>query len=262
MREKGREKGRREVITLDFLASLFLMSTRAGRLSHSQHIKQRLVRLLYQPLRAKVETASSTLSPNPYDGCQGRTTHRRFLDAASYTYQDLKKEYLKRLHDIHPDKLNQEKKDKDGNQKKQYPHHSVGELVDAWNDYEALERTMRTSIQDKDSTRSVQHDFTLFGVGCSFADSKQEQEMRSDFMDQACQGWISNGQIPERLEDKNEVVGNSSSSVAAAKHDASLLQEDWFVEEEENHGKQEKDRNSKTPPPSLVDNSALSRKQR
>jgi hypothetical protein len=43
------------------------------------------------------------------------------------------------------------------------------------------------------------HDnFTMFGVGCSFADSPEESARRAEIMDQACRGWFPSGSIPAR----------------------------------------------------------------
>ena len=44
---------------------------------------------------------------------------------------------------------------------------------------------------------SVQNNFTMFGVGCSFSDSPTEQMHRTEIMDQASRGWFSSGQLSE-----------------------------------------------------------------
>jgi hypothetical protein len=48
--------------------------------------------------------------------------------------------------------------------------------------------------------------FTMFGVGCSFADSPEESARRAAIMDQACRGWFPFGSIPARRRDGVGVV--------------------------------------------------------
>ena len=64
------------------------MTTRAAAAATSQRAKHKLVNLLYK----------SRLSGKGTDAHRG-------LDAASYTYTDLRNEYLKRVQLIHPDKV-------------------------------------------------------------------------------------------------------------------------------------------------------------
>lgn len=192
-------------------------------LSNSHRVKQRLVRLLFRHKYAS----------------KGRSAHHIVVDDASF--QDLKKEYLKRLHAIHPDKhsltfdsLTHKESNRD-----------VSELVDAWSAYEKLEKNVFLKTQNDNCNRMVQSDFIRFGVGCSFADSPKETMMRSEIMDQASQGWFSYGKLTEKISD-NDISRSETSS-----KNTSLIQDDWFIEEEKEE-KKEKSQSRPTRKPSLL----------
>lgn len=68
--------------------------------------------------------------------------------------------------------------------------------------------------------------FTMFGVGCSFSDSPEEQQRRAEITDQACRGWFSGGQIAEVSTITNKVRDVSNSTV-------SLVDDDWFISTED-----------------------------
>ena len=65
-------------------------------------------------------------------------------------------------------------------------------MQSAWAEYEKLAKMMT-----KVGSGSSDADFTLFGVGCSFSDSPEEQRKRSEIMDEACRGWFTAGAISE-----------------------------------------------------------------
>ena len=197
------------------------MSTRAGVLSNSHRVKERLVRLLF----------------GHEDASRRRIAHRPVVDNASF--QDLKKEYLKRLHAIHPDK---QSLNFDSSTEKE-SNRDVSELVDAWSAYEKLEKNLFLETQNEKHNRMVQRDFITFGVGCSFADSPEESMMRAEIMDQASQGWFTNGKLTA------SILDNGTSSFKS-----SLIQDDWFIEEEEEEEEEEeKNRFGPTRKPSLID---------
>lgn len=100
------------------------------------------------------------------------------------TYRALKKAYLARLHDLHPDKAEDAETGK----------RQFVELQTAWMVYERMSRTYRQASADRDGAEG---DFTMFGVGCSFADNDQERKLRTEIMDQACRGWFSSGLLQE-----------------------------------------------------------------
>jgi hypothetical protein len=48
---------------------------------------------------------------------------------------------------------------------------------------------------DSNNSNDDDANFTLFGVGCSFADNDQERQLRIQIMDQAARGWLTCGEI-------------------------------------------------------------------
>merc|ERR1719491_309440 len=64
------------------------------------------------------------------------------------------------------------------------------ELVNAWEAYEKIAKPIRKNKNAEEAN------FTMFGVGCSFADSPSERDYRTKIMDQACRGWFSSGSLP------------------------------------------------------------------
>jgi len=100
---------------------------------------------------------------------------------------------------MHPDKLQHNQK-----QNKEDVHIQFIELKNAWEEYHASVRIVQRKSNDK-SIQSLDNnddyleedgdEFTLFGVGCSFADSQTERDLRNKIMDQASRGWFSSGSI-------------------------------------------------------------------
>jgi len=108
-------------------------------------------------------------------------------ETSSLPYTKLKELYLDKLHRIHPDKH----PTKQG-------HDAFVELQSAWEAYGCLSKSGR-----RIKGNCKEGSFTMFGVGCSFSDSPLEQDLRRDFTDQACQGFIPNIAIPQHTSSKS-----------------------------------------------------------
>lgn len=221
------------------------MTTRAASAAITQRAKQSLVNILFKSDYAR----------------KGPQAHRK-LDAASYSYTDLKDAYLKRIHCIHPDKCTSNAKDIDQNNinqdtlikggswndniydwegirsktKKEYSlHDAFIELQDAWKKYDKVVKSMQQG-QSESEMRGVQEDFTLFGVGCSFADNVEERDLRSQFMDQACRGWLKAGEITElSVHDENVTLAVDKQMLSSEDEKVSLIDEEMFVANDEKH---------------------------
>ncbi len=175
------------------------------RAAYSGQAKQKIVRLLFGPKYAR----------------KGPEAHRK-LDASIYSFVDLKKAYLSRVQEIHPDKMR-----KTGTEWEKMKH-SFQELQDAWKNYEELARAMKTVGNADDSEAN----FTMFGVGCSFADSDAEKELRSEIMDQAGRGWFSSGLLAE-----STAASRNGSSNYMKIRQVSLLDENLFTDVTKNTDK-------------------------
>lgn len=187
------------------------MSTGAARATTSRDVKQKLVNLLF---RQKYNRT-------------GPEGHKR-LDFSIYSYDDLRREYLKRLQVIHPDKTNSHSdrnSDSDtrrqcqcqfGNQQRQKNEDTVyskeeskkefQELQNTWDRYEELTKSMNKVIQGDGATAN----FTQFGVGCSFSDNEEERALRNEITDQACRGWFTSGLVSSgvSVENNNQDEGD------------------------------------------------------
>ncbi|GFH52875.1 hypothetical protein CTEN210_09351 [Chaetoceros tenuissimus] len=173
-------------------------NSRAGALASSQLVKKRLVKILFHKDNSR----------------KGREAHKK-LDYASYSYDDLRKAYIQKVQLLHPDTAKQtissatEQKAYDNlnwrdvqdtidQSKTSNDHDDFIELQEAWNAYEKNAKSMKKGMRDK-----APSNFTMFGVGCSFSDSAEEQKLRADIMDQACRGWFTSGQIGEESLDES-----------------------------------------------------------
>ncbi len=185
---------------------------RAASASNSKKVKQRLVQILFGKKYTK----------------QGREAHRH-LDYATYTYEELRKAYFEQVQLLHPDKnaskmlsenetlkisrLDSPMEPIEGNWKDvedtlkrhnaRNKHEEFIDLQEAWEDYHGLSKAI------KKGCKTVEGDFTMFGVGCSFSDSPAEQRRRSEIMDQAGRGWFSAGQLAEVCPENDSVKTNS-----------------------------------------------------
>jgi hypothetical protein len=175
--------------------------TRAGSAAFSRRAKEEIVRVLF-----------------------GR--HQQIKpDGTSYTYSELRRAYLSRIQEIHPDKHKAKKftsslptphrslssssslstavaSQNTTNDMEQY-NRQFTELQQAWDSYEKLVKSLKKDMVGKDSdddridTTAYDANFTLFGVGCSFSDSDAERNLRNKITDQACRGWFSSGALAE-----------------------------------------------------------------
>jgi len=162
------------------------MTTRAGMAFSSHRAKQNLMKLLFE---------NNTMVSTP-------------------SYSKLRSAYLEKLQELHPDKYY-------ANENLQNPHYykdsttnqeSINsniqndgklkrkalfvELQDAWDQYSHILK-QQPKFSNHNKKNNVDADFTMFGVGCSFADSPEEQKYRSEIMDQASRGWFSAGALSE-----------------------------------------------------------------
>lgn len=187
----------------------------------SRGVKQKLVHLLF---RQKYKRT-------------GPESHK-LLDFSIYSYDDLRKEYLKRLHLIHPDKhkiataattnvMTTSVRNNNSNNKNSHSNieelkKEFRELQSTWDKYEELTKSMMNS---NNGTGRTEANFTKFGVGCSFSDSDEERALRDEITDQACRGWFSSGLITSS--DGSTSTTNNYSVKTKKK---SLIDDNMFVE--------------------------------
>mmetsp|Transcript_37529 Transcript_37529/g.78955 ORF Transcript_37529/g.78955 Transcript_37529/m.78955 type:complete len:140 (+) Transcript_37529:388-807(+) len=106
---------------------------------------------------------------------------RRLLDLErNATHDEIKRNYLRRAIELHPDSH--------GGESDQFI-----ELQSAWERYE---HTVKPSLQG-DGPGS----FTKFGVGCSFTDSSEERDERQTIMDMAAYGVLPRAPLPPSAKD-------------------------------------------------------------
>lgn len=194
-----------------------MSSTRAASAASSRRAKQRLVQFLFG---------------KKYSG-KGREAHKK-LDHASYSFDDLRAAFLERVHEIHPDKRrgNITETDTSG-------HHEFVELQSAWAEYEKLAKMMT-----KVGSGSSDANFTLFGVGCSFSDSEEERDKRSQIADEAARGYFISGIITETAPSSSESGGSSDGPM----RETSIVDDDLFVSiSDDQNSKEQKDDSSIKP---------------
>ena len=206
-----------------------------------------------------------------------------------HSYSQLRAQYLKKVHAMHPDKIahkntttttaadtNSTKEDKqsdDNNHNGRNFHLEFIELKNAWEEYHTSVRIIRgnkirSSPSDNYNYKQQQGDvfweedeeednFTMFGVGCSFADSPTERDLRNDIMDQACRGWFSSGSIAHHLtsidnngdeygktqllasndgDDTNGVGGDTDTTIPQEQHGPIKLSDDDMFVRGDNEG--------------------------
>lgn len=151
------------------------------------------------------------------------------LDHSIYTHSQLRAAYLERIQELHPDKrrnvLQQQQQQLPGQRDEASDEFIL--LREAWNRYEELAKELT-----KVNNGSREADFTMFGVGCSFADNDAEREKRSEITDQACRGWFSAGELG--VGDTND----SKRKMTETKQHGSLLDENMFVVEDKSDASQ------------------------
>ena len=179
--------------------------TRAARAATSRQVKQELVRLLFGKQYSR----------------KGPEAHK-MLDYSIYSYSDLRKAYLGRIQEIHPDKA-RSNKDLTATMTHESIKEEFHDLQNAWDKYEEMASEMK-KVGDGDKEDS---NFTMFGVGCSFSDSEAERALRNEITDQACRGWFSSGEIAAT----STFTSNSSASNGMRNaQTTSLLHDDMFEE--------------------------------
>lgn len=226
------------------------MSGRATSAFLSRRAKENLVRILFptekESVRRKAHLPKSV----------SRT-------APPYSYRDLRSAYLRRLQDLHPDKhATTTDKNNTGNDtkvkgtgdeyrndRKRRQHDQFVTLQSAWDEYEKVVKLMhgaqKNSLRWLDEynadnggshrRREVDADpnFTMFGVGCSFADSPEERDRRNKIMDQASHGFFYSGLIPQNGSFQNEsAVSHGKVKEEGQEHDhplVSLVDDDMFI---------------------------------
>jgi hypothetical protein len=212
---------------LKFHRTMSNEASRAATAAISRDVKQKLVKLLFRE-----NTYSRT-------GCSKRNEH---LNLSGYSYEDLRRAYLKRLQVIHPDKINAnssidmnrrqsfknqqyEKNNVDPLHSKEELKREFQELQSTWDRYEELSKSMMKVIQGDGATAN----FTKFGVGCSFSDNEEEKALRNEITDQACRGWFSSGLVSSGLSTEND--GNRERDGQSSKQ-KSLIDDSMFVQAE------------------------------
>ena len=165
------------------------------------------------------------------------STNSTGTNVKRHTYSQLRSAYLDKVHSMHPDKLQHNQI-----QNKEDVHIQFIELKNAWEEYHASVRIVQRKSNDK-SIQSLNNDnddddyweeegddFTLFGVGCSFADSQAERDLRNKIMDQASRGWFSSGSISVANRDRD---GDSKDESYDTKQHATTLSQlsdyDMFI---------------------------------
>ena len=162
------------------------------------------------------------------------------MDPSNFNYEDLRKEYLKRLQVIHPDKINvnsidvdrlqserqRDPENLDSLRSKEDLKKEFQELQSTWDRYEELSKSMMKVVQGDGATAN----FTKFGVGCSFSDNDEERALRNEITDQACRGWFSSGLVSSGISaNSNDERDNGNSKGNIASNRKSLIDDSMFV---------------------------------
>ena len=177
------------------------MSNRVTSAIGSRRARENLVRLLFQKSKK-----------DQIDAHAGAIDHRR-----RHSYSQLRAAYIELVHTIHPDKFAFYNDDEG----KEECQRKFVELQSAWEEYHASVREVRRDRPrnidrrsrmsgdnndeknddafDDDSLNNVEDEnFTMFGVGCSFADTPDERDRRDKIMEQASRGWFPSASLSFR----------------------------------------------------------------
>ena len=208
------------------------MSTRTTSAIRSRKARESLIRLLFQRQDNFDDTgklgsaATSSMSQHqPHRHCQRRSqdsdgaipTGANIDDQRRHSYSQLRAAYLEKVHAMHPDKISASHKDALSSKDS---HMQFIELKNAWEEYHASVRMAQRRYDDSSSERNKnnsqnneweeEENFTMFGVGCSFADSPEERDLRFEITDQACRGWFPSGTISYPESDSQKFNSNPS----------------------------------------------------
>ena len=175
------------------------MSNRVTSEIGSRRARENLVRILFQHLKK--------------DQFDDRLQRRR------HSYSQLRAAYIDLVHTIHPDKLAAFHDDEERTRKEERQQKFV-ELQTAWEQYHASVREVLRDVRSRmsgdnknDDDRTFGDDsscaiddanFTMFGVGCSFADTPDERDRRDKIMEQASRGWFPSASLSFSAEGKGE----------------------------------------------------------
>ena len=187
------------------------MSTRVTSSIAPRRAREKLIRLLFP---SSSDTCIVENNRQSYDRCQ---TQNDAISADAcrrrHSYSQLRAAYIQQVHALHPDKIahrrmrieneGQLNAEENANNNDKEAHLKFIELKSAWEEYDA---SMRVFGQDKDGANNklnsteyhgcdLENYFTMFGVGCSFADSPEERDLRNEIMEQACKGWFPSGSL-------------------------------------------------------------------
>ena len=206
------------------------MSTRAGSATASLRAKQNLVRLLFPNTNATTTSSSqggqfilSQSSSSSSSSSLSSSSSSMDTTAAALSYSDLRTAYLQKVQELHPDKhycTNHSPSwssfgvTSSSKTETQYPplRKSLFQQVqEAWKLYESFAKNSNqcllssskhkpsgnemTASTEQQSQTAFDANFTMFGVGCSFADNEQERQYRNYIMDQAARGYFTTGEI-------------------------------------------------------------------
>ena len=254
------------------------MSSRVTSAIASRKARENLVRLLFPQdhfvdSRRRPKTCAPSTSPVEHDIDRHNHRHRRrpndnVLSAHNtadnlkrHSYSQLRSAYLQKVHEMHPDKMaSQTKKNVPEDYKN--AHLQFIDLKHAWEEYHASVRIIQRKKNDDLTTNNmestnddefweVNDDFTMFGVGCSFADSEEERNLRNKIMDQACQGWFSSGSLTGEKAlgydvNTNTATDSKQQQKSLSQPQLKLCDDDMFVSsEDEQSAKEDPPKNKK-----------------
>lgn len=207
------------------------MTTRAAAATLSLRTKEALIRILFRSSNSYQQEQKTTFDEMLKSHGNGKEA------PTNLSYHDLKKIYLIRIHELHPDKRRGAIDENIiGVDRKSVTRSSAREsgispctkefveLQSAWERYESIVKAMK--IEDSGSGMVDEANFTMFGVGCSFADNDSERSFRDEIMDQASKGWIPSG-----------TIAMSHTDGKTNKQNARLIRltsDDWFDEFSDN----------------------------
>ena len=214
------------------------MSTRVTSAIASRKARENLIRLLFPSAAAGTTSSSSTMQAEVHEYTDRHSHSRRRRQPGDiapisstnggnstniqknkrHTYSQLRMAYLQKAHAMHPDKMaahikQQTLKTDDGVRNSnsseknatKNAHLQFIELKTAWEEYHASVRIVQQRRNNNDQYSEDDYweeedNFTMFGVGCSFADSPAERDLRNEIMEQACRGWFSSGLLSSHAE--------------------------------------------------------------
>ena len=178
-----------------------------------------------------------------------------------HSYSQLRSAYIQKVHEMHPDKKMASQTKKNASEDYKNAHLQFIDLKHAWEEYHSSVRIIQRKKNDDLSSNNnmestddefweVDDDFTMFGVGCSFADSPEERDLRNKIMDQACQGWFSSGSITGEKalgydDNANTATNSRQQQKSLSQPQLKLCDDDMFVSDDEQYAKGDPPKNKK-----------------